>query len=141
MIEILIKLIVVIPIFINILIIIMYFYNKLVLAGHYCIIKFSQFKKFYALCPNEYRFESTYVDRYGTYIVFNLLDTYRYILFLILGIIRAIKKEHNKNKKEHDKNKKIYLELVKSDIEELNKKAEEEIEKATKEINKINKLR
>ena len=129
MIKILINLIGAILVFINILITYIYFDNKLELryVDHYFVIKFSQFKKFYAINPSEYELENTYVRRsYKSsyrYIGFNLLDTYRYIFFYL-------KKNLTNKKLANDEEKKIYLSIVKEDIEELNKKAEEEIEKA-----------
>ena len=96
----------------------------------YLQLKFSQFKKFYAINPSSYKLHD-YVASKGCICVikFNFIDTLRYIHF---------KKQIEKNKANArmDNRMKEYLCAVQDDIDEMNQKAQEEIEKAKREVGK-----
>lgn len=93
-------------------------------------IKFSQFKKFYAISPKSYILEEYHVVKRGApvhFIKFNLIDTFRYMNFAK----QIAKNKHNKLM--NDQMKK-YLNSVQNDINYLNEIAQKEIEKAKKEV-------
>ena len=94
----------------------------------YLQLKFSQFKKFYAINPSSYKLHD-YVASKGDICVikFNFIDTLRYIHF---------KKQIEKNKANAcmDNRMKEYLCAVQHDIDELNQEAQEAIEKAKREV-------
>ena len=96
----------------------------------YLQLKFSQFKKFYAINPSSYKLHD-YVASKGCICVikFNFIDTLRYIHF---------KKQIEKNKANARMNNRMkeYLCAVQDDIDEMNEKAQEEIEKAKSEVGK-----
>ena len=96
----------------------------------YLQLKFSQFKKFYAINPSSYKLHD-YVASKGCICVikFNFIDTLRYIHF---------KKQIEKNKANARMNNRMkeYLCAVQHDIDELNQKAQEAIEKAKIEVEK-----
>lgn len=116
------------------------------LAGNnYIKLKFSQFKKFYDIQPNEYELHTfmawrskgvgvslfdTYGTTYGVFIKFNLIDTIRYFIFA-----RFIEK--GKNKLAQDSYLKTYLKYVRSDIDSYNKEITKEVELAMKELDSI----
>ena len=94
----------------------------------YLQLKFSQFKKFYAINPNSYKLHDYVVSKGGICVIkFNLIDTLRYIHF---------KKQIEKNKANArmDNRMKEYLCAVQHDIDELNQEAQEAIEKAKIEV-------
>ena len=96
----------------------------------YLQLKFSQFKKFYAINPSSYKLHD-YVASKGCICVikFNFIDTLRYIHF---------KKQIEKNKANARMNNRMkeILCAVQHDIDELNQKAQEAIEKAKIEVEK-----
>ena len=96
----------------------------------YLQLKFSQFKKFYAINPSSYKLHDCVASKGGICIIkFNFIDTLRYIHF---------KKQIEKNKANArmDSRMKEYLCAVQHDIDELNQKAQEAIEKAKIEVEK-----
>ena len=96
----------------------------------YLQLKFSQFKKFYAINPSSYKLHDYVVSKGGICVIkFNFIDTLRYIHF---------KKQIEKNKANArmDNRMKEYLCAVQHDIDELNQKAQEAIEKAKIEVEK-----
>ena len=96
----------------------------------YLQLKFSQFKKFYAINPNSYKLHDYVASKGGICVIkFNLIDTLRYIHF---------KKQIEKNKANArmDNRMKEYLCAVQHDIDELNQEAQEAIEKAKIEVEK-----
>ena len=96
----------------------------------YLQLKFSQFKKFYAINPNSYKLHD-YVASKGDICVikFNLIDTLRYIHF---------KEQIEKNKANARMNNRMkeYLCAVQHDIDELNQEAQEAMERAKREVEK-----
>ena len=93
-------------------------------------IKFSQFKKFYAINPNSYKLHDYVASKGGICVIkFNLIDTLRYIHF-------KEQVEKNKANARMDNKMKEYLCAVQHDIDELNQKAQEAIEKAKIEVEK-----
>ena len=96
----------------------------------YLQLKFSQFKKFYAINPSSYKLHDYVASKGGICVIkFNFIDTLRYIHF---------KKQIEKNKANAhmDNRMKEYLCAVQHDIDELNQKAQEAIEKAKREVEK-----
>ena len=96
----------------------------------YLQLKFSQFKKFYAINPSSYKLHDYVASKGGICVIkFNFIDTLRYIHF---------KKQIEKNKANArmDNRMKEYLCAVQHDIDELNQKAQEAIEKAKIEVEK-----
>ena len=94
----------------------------------YLQLKFSQFKKFYAINPNSYKLHDYVASKGGICVIkFNLIDTLRYIHF---------KKQIEKNRANArmDNRMKEYLCAVQHDIDELNQEAQEAIEKAKREV-------
>ena len=90
----------------------------------YLQLKFSQFKKFYAINPSSYKLHDYVASKGGICVIkFNLIDTLRYIHF---------KEQIEKNKANAciDNKMKEYLCAVQHDIDELNQEAQEAIEKA-----------
>ena len=104
--------------------------NSAVDRDQYLQLKFSQFKKFYAINPSSYKLHD-YVASKGSICVikFNLIDTLRYIHF---------KEQIEKNKANARMNNRMkeYLCAVQHDIDELNQEAQEAIEKAKREVGK-----
>ena len=96
----------------------------------YLQLKFSQFKKFYAINPSSYKLHDYVASKGGICVIkFNLIDTLRYIHF---------KEQIKKNKANARMNNRMkeYLCAVQHDIDELNQKAQEAIEKAKIEVEK-----
>lgn len=96
----------------------------------YLQLKFSQFKKFYAINPSSYKLHDYVASKGGICVIkFNFIDTLRYIHF---------KKQIEKNKANArmDNRMKEYLCAVQHDIDELNQEAQEAIEKAKIEVEK-----
>ena len=96
----------------------------------YLQLKFSQFKKFYAINPSSYKLHDYVASKGGICVIkFNFIDTLRYIHF---------KKQIEKNKANArmDNRMKEYLCAVQHDIDELNQKAQEAIEKAKMKVEK-----
>ena len=94
----------------------------------YLQLKFSQFKKFYAINPSSYKLHDYVASKGGICVIkFNFIDTLRYIHF---------KKQIEKNKANArmDNRMKEYLCAVQHDIDELNQEAQEAIEKAKREV-------
>lgn len=116
------------------------------LAGNnYIKLKFSQFKKFYNIQPNEYELHTFMVwrskgvgvslfDTYGTtcgvFIKFNLIDTIRYFIFAKFETTRE-------KQLEQETHLKSYLKLVQKDIDSYNEKIANELEMAKKELDSI----
>ena len=102
--------------------------NSAVDRDQYLQLKFSQFKKFYAINPSSYKLHD-YVASKGDICVikFNFIDTLRYIHF---------KKQIEKNKANARMNNQMkeYLCTVQHDIDELNQEAQEAIEKVKREV-------
>ena len=104
--------------------------NSAVDRGQYLQLKFSQFKKFYAISPSSYKLHDYVASKGGICVIkFNFIDTLRYIHF---------KKQIEKNKANARMNNRMkeYLCAVQHDIDELNQKAQEAIEKAKIEVEK-----
>lgn len=102
--------------------------NSAVDRNQYLQLKFSQFKKIYAINISSYKLHG-YVASKGDICVikFNFIDTLRYI---------HSKKQIEKNKANArmDNRMKEYLCAVQHDIDELNQKAQEAIEKAKRAV-------
>ena len=97
----------------------------------YLQLKFSQFKKFYAINPSSYKLHDYVASKGGICVIkFNLIDTLRYIHF-------KEQIEKNRANARMDTKMKEYLCAVQHDIDELNQKAQEAIEKAKIEVEKI----
>ena len=104
--------------------------NSAVDRDQYLQLKFSQFKKFYAINPSSYKLHDYVASKGGICVIkFNFIDTLRYIHF---------KKQIEKNKANACMNNRMkeYLCAVQHDIDELNQKAQEAIEKAKIEVEK-----
>ena len=104
--------------------------NSAVDRDQYLQLKFSQFKKFYAINPSSYKLHDYVASKGGICVIkFNFIDTLRYIHF---------KKQIEKNKANARMNNRMkeYLCAVQHDIDELNQKAQEAIEKAKIEVEK-----
>ena len=102
--------------------------NSAVDRDQYLQLKFSQFKKFYAINPNSYKLHDYVASKGGVCVIkFNLIDTLRYIHF---------KKQIEKNRANArmDNKMKEYLCAVQHDIDELNQEAQEAMEKAKREV-------
>ena len=102
--------------------------NSAVDRDQYLQLKFSQFKKFYAINPSSYKLHDYVASKGGICVIkFNFIDTLRYIHF---------KKQIEKNKANArmDNRMKEYLCAVQHDIDELNQEAQEAIEKAKREV-------
>ena len=96
----------------------------------YLQLKFSQFKKFYAINPSSYKLHDYVASKGGICVIkFNFIDTLRYIHF-------KEQIEKNKANARMDTKMKEYLCAVQHDIDELNQKAQEAIEKAKIEVEK-----
>ena len=96
----------------------------------YLQLKFSQFKKFYAINPSSYKLHDYVASKGGICVIkFNFIDTLRYIHF-------KEQIEKNKANARMDKRMKEYLCAVQHDIDELNQEAQEAIEKAKREVGK-----
>ena len=96
----------------------------------YLQLKFSQFKKFYAINPSSYKLHDYVASKGGICVIkFNLIDTLRYIHF-------KEQIEKNKANARMDNKMKEYLCAVQHDIDELNQEAQEAIEKAKMEVEK-----
>ena len=96
----------------------------------YLQLKFSQFKKFYAINPSSYKLHDYVASKGGICVIkFNFIDTLRYIHF---------KEQIEKNKANARMNNRMkeYLCAVQHDIDELNQEAQEAIEKAKREVGK-----
>ena len=96
----------------------------------YLQLKFSQFKKFYAINSSSYKLHDYVVSKGGICVIkFNFIDTLRYTHF---------KKQIEKNKANvrMDNRMKEYLCAVQHDIDELNQEAQEAIERAKREVEK-----
>ena len=94
----------------------------------YLQLKFSQFKKFYAINPSSYKLHDYVASKGGICVIkFNFIDTLRYIHF---------KKQIEKNRANARMNNRMkeYLCAVQHDIDELNQEAQEAIEKAKREV-------
>ena len=94
----------------------------------YLQLKFSQFKKFYAINPSSYKLHDYVASKGGICVIkFNFIDTLRYIHF---------KKQIEKSKANArmDTKMKEYLCAVQHDIDELNQEAQEAIEKAKRVV-------
>ena len=105
--------------------------NSAVDRGQYLQLKFSQFKKFYAINPSSYKLHDYVASKGGICVIkFNFIGTLRYIHF---------KKQIEKNKANARMNNRMkeYLCAVQHDIDELNQKAQEAIEKAKIEVEKL----
>ena len=104
--------------------------NSAVDRDQYLQLKFSQFKKFYAINPSSYKLHDYVVSKGGICVIkFNLIDTLRYIHF-------KEQIEKNKANARMDNKMKEYLCAVQHDIDELNQEAQEAIEKAKREVGK-----
>ena len=104
--------------------------NSAVDRDQYLQLKFSQFKKFYAINPSSYKLHDYVASKGGICVIkFNFIDTLRYIHF---------KEQIEKNKANARMNNKMkeYLCAVQHDIDELNQEAQEAIEKAKREVGK-----
>ena len=104
--------------------------NSAVDRDQYLQLKFSQFKKFYAINPSSYKLHDYVASKGGICVIkFNFIDTLRYIHF---------KEQIEKNKANARMNNKMkeYLCDVQHDIDELNQEAQEAIEKAKREVGK-----
>ena len=102
--------------------------NSAVDRDQYLQLKFSQFKKFYAINPSSYKLHDYVASKGGICVIkFNLIDTLRYIHFK-----EQIKK--NKANARTDTKMKEYLCAVQHDIDELNQEAQETIKKAKREV-------
>ena len=104
--------------------------NSAVDRDQYLQLKFSQFKKFYAINPSSYKLHDYVASKGGICVIkFNFIDTLRYIHF---------KEQIEKNKANARMNNKMkeYLCAVQHDIDELNQDAQEAIEKAKREVGK-----
>ena len=102
--------------------------NSAVDRDQYLQLKFSQFKKFYAINPSSYKLHDYVTSKGGICVIkFNFIDTLRYIHF---------KEQIEKNKANAlmDNRMKEYLCAVQHDIDELNQEAQEAIEKAKREV-------
>ena len=102
--------------------------NSAVDRDQYLQLKFSQFKKFYAINPSSYKLHDYVASKGGICVIkFNFIDTLRYIHF---------KKQIEKNEANArmDNRMKEYLCAVQHDIDELNQEAQEAIEKAKREV-------
>ena len=102
--------------------------NSTVDRDQYLQLKFSQFKKFYAINPSSYKLHDYVASKGGICVIkFNLIDTLRYIHF---------KKQIEKNKANAcmDNKMKEYLCAVQHDIDELNQEAQVAIERAKREV-------
>ena len=96
--------------------------NSAVDRDQYLQLKFSQFKKFYAINPSSYKLHDYVASKGGICVIkFNFIDTLRYIHF---------KKQIEKNRANErmDNRMKEYLCAVQHDIDELNQKAQEAID-------------
>ena len=94
----------------------------------YLQLKFSQFKKFYAINPSSYKLHDYVASKGGICVIkFNFIDTLRYIHF---------KEQIEKNRANARMNNRMkeYLCAVQHDIDELNQEAQEAIEKAKREV-------
>ena len=94
----------------------------------YLQLKFSQFKKFYAINPSSYKLHDYVASKGGICVIkFNLVDTLKFIHF---------KKQIEKNRANARMNNRMkeYLCAVQHDIDELNQEAQEAIEKAKREV-------
>ena len=104
--------------------------NSAVDRDQYLQLKFSQFKKFYAINPSSYKLHDYVASKGGICVIkFKLIDTLRYIHF-------KEQIEKNKANARMDNRMKEYLCAVQEDIDEMNQKAQEEIEKAKREVGK-----
>ena len=104
--------------------------NSAVDRDQYLQLKFSQFKKFYAINPSSYKLHDYVASKGGICVIkFNFIDTLRYIHF---------KKQIERNKANARMNNRMkeYLCAVQHDIDELNQEAQEAIEKAKREVGK-----
>ena len=104
--------------------------NNAVDRDQHLQLKFSQFKKFYAINPSSYKLHDYVASKGGICVIkFNFIDTLRYIHF---------KKQIEKNKANAlmDNRMKEYLCAVQHDIDELSQEAQERIEKAKREVEK-----
>ena len=96
----------------------------------YLQLKFSQFKKFYAINPSSYKLHDYVASKSGICVIkFNFIDTLRYIHF-------KEQIEKNKANARMDNRMKEYLCAVQHDIDELNQEAQEAMEKAKREVGK-----
>ena len=96
----------------------------------YLQLKFSQFKKFYAINPSSYKLHDYVVSKGSICVIkFNFIDTLRYIHF---------KEQIEKNKANARMNNRMkeYLCAVQHDIDELNQEAQEAMERAKREVEK-----
>lgn len=108
-------------------------------------LKFKDWKKYYALAPNEWNLKWFAPSR--TIRKENIVWDFVYINFGFIGNIKYvffkynIKRKRNKDKfnKNSQDSLRYVLEAVQGDIEEIQKKVEEETNKAKKEIDKIRK--
>ena len=102
--------------------------NSAVDRDQYLQLKFSQFKKFYAINPSSYKLHDYVASKGGICVIkFNLIDTLRYIHF-------KEQIEKNKANERMDNRMKEYLCAVQHDIDELNQEAQEAMEKAKREV-------
>ena len=104
--------------------------NSAVDRDQYLQLKFSQFKKFYAINPSSYKLHDYVASKGGICVIkFNFIDTLRYIHF---------KEQIEKNRANARMNNRMkeYLCAVQHDIDELNQEAQEAIEKAKIEVEK-----
>ena len=102
--------------------------NSAVDRDQYLQLKFSQFKKFYAINPSSYKLHDYVASKGGICVIkFNFIDTLRYIHF-------KEQIEKNKANARMDNRMKEYLCAVQHDIDELNQEAQEAIEKAKREV-------
>lgn len=112
---------------------------------NYIKLKFSQFRKFYDIQPNEYELHTfmiwrskgvgssifnLYAAGYGIFIKFNLIDTIRYFIFAKFQAVRE-------KQLEQETHLKSYLKLVQKDLDMYNEKIVDEIELARKELDSI----
>ena len=105
--------------------------NSAVDRDQYLQLKFSQFKKFYAINPSSYKLHDYVASKGGICVIkFNLIDTLKVIHF-------KEQIEKNKANARMDNRMKEYLCAVQQDIDEMNQKAQEAIEKAKIEVEKI----
>ena len=102
--------------------------NSAVDRDQYLQLKFSQFKKFYAINPSSYKLHDYVASKGGICVIkFNFIDTLRYIHF---------KEQIEKNRANARMNNRMkeYLCAVQHDIDELNQEAQEAIERAKREV-------
>lgn len=106
-------------------------------------LKFSEWKKYYVLAPDEWRLSwfapnRTIRNKKGkwdtVYINFGFIGNIRYVFFKYNMKNRRKKNENARNSQD---NLRYILEAVQGDIDKLQKQAEEEINKAKEETDKI----